>query len=44
MSVSCDALFFLRRIDLPEAIFRYSSARPPFGQHLDLPRRYDDLT
>jgi hypothetical protein len=44
MSASCDALFFLCCHDLPEASFHYSSARPPFGRHLDLPRRCDDLT
>jgi hypothetical protein len=33
----CDALFPSRRLDLPEARFRYVSTWPPVGQRLDLP-------
>jgi hypothetical protein len=44
MSVSCDTLLFLRRLDLPKACFCYSSARPPFSQHTYLPWRCVGLT
>jgi hypothetical protein len=33
----CAALFSPRRLDLSEARFRHISARPPFGQRLNLP-------
>jgi hypothetical protein len=32
----CDALFSPRRLDQPEGCFRHISARPPFGQCLEL--------
>jgi hypothetical protein len=43
-SASCDALFFLHHLDLPEACFCYFSTQPPFVQHTNLPWRCVGLT